>query len=315
MIDFRYHVISIVAIFLALATGIALGAGPLKGDLDQQQLNQAERDRADKEALRTQLDQASQRDVFQDAYAKATSTTLLDARLQGRSVALVLLPGADPDIAAGVADDVAEAGGTVTGTLQVQPGLLDPQNRQVAEGLAIQVLDGVSGVPPTEGESSYTLVGYSLARAFLTTQSQGAPVDRPAETVAASLEQVNYVTADGDVARRAGLAVVVAAEADQVEPGQEELVTTLVQAMDTASVGVVVAGDAGSIAEGGYVAAIRDSDVAQDVSTVDIADTAAGQVVTVLAAAEQADGKAGQYGADAPDGPLPDTDPNPATTP
>ena len=33
MIDFRYHLVSIVSIFLALAVGIVLGAGPLKEDL------------------------------------------------------------------------------------------------------------------------------------------------------------------------------------------------------------------------------------------------------------------------------------------
>ncbi len=30
MIDFRYHLVSIVSIFLALAVGIVLGAGPLQ---------------------------------------------------------------------------------------------------------------------------------------------------------------------------------------------------------------------------------------------------------------------------------------------
>jgi hypothetical protein len=33
LIDFRYHLVSIVSIFLALAVGIVLGAGPLKGEL------------------------------------------------------------------------------------------------------------------------------------------------------------------------------------------------------------------------------------------------------------------------------------------
>ena len=33
VIDFRYHLVSIVSIFLALAVGIVLGAGPLKEDL------------------------------------------------------------------------------------------------------------------------------------------------------------------------------------------------------------------------------------------------------------------------------------------
>lgn len=317
MIDFRYHVISIVAIFLALATGIALGAGPLKGDLDQQALNQAERDREDKLALRTELDLAAEQADFQDSYVNSTATSLLDGRLEGRSVALMLLPGADPDIAAGVAEDVEAAGGTVTGTLVVQPALLDPLNRPVAEGLATQVLDGVEGLPPTEGASSYTLVGYSLARAFLSAQPQGAPFDGAAQTIAASFssEEARYVTTDDDIARRAGIAVVIAADPEQVEPAQVELVTTLVQAMDTASAGVVVAGGGRSIADGGYIAAIRDSDVAQDVSTVDVADTAAGQVVTVLAAAEQAEGKAGQYGIDAADGAMPDVVLDTAATP
>ncbi len=33
MIDFRYHIVSIVSIFLALAVGIVLGAGPLQNQL------------------------------------------------------------------------------------------------------------------------------------------------------------------------------------------------------------------------------------------------------------------------------------------
>ena len=34
MIDFRYHLVSLVAVFLALSVGIVLGAGPLKGKID-----------------------------------------------------------------------------------------------------------------------------------------------------------------------------------------------------------------------------------------------------------------------------------------
>ena len=304
MIEFRYHVVSIAAVFLALATGIALGTGPLSGGVDTRAANAAEQDRQDR-ALRTQLDQAARRASFFDAYAQATSGQLLQGRLEGRSVALVLLPGADGDIASSVADTIAAAGGTVTGTLEVQPALLDPQNRQVAEGLAAQVLEQVEEVPPTDGASSYELVGYSLARGFLSTQPQGAPVDSAAQTVAATYREADYVTTRGDVDRRAGLAVVIAADAQRLEPGQQELVTMVIQSLDAASGGVVVAGGAASTADGGYVAAIRDSEAAQDVSTVDVADTTAGQVVTVLALAEQAEGGAGEYGIDAADGTMP----------
>ncbi len=296
MIDFRYHVISIVAIFLALATGVALGAGPLKGGIDQQLVNAAQQDRQDKLDLRSQLDRANTTANFQDEFTKSVASQLLGSRLNGRSVALFTLPGADRSITSGVSGAVKAAGGTVTGTVSLQPALLDPQNRQVAEGLARQVLAGVNGVPSTNGASSYQLVGYSLARAYLSTQPQGAPVDGPAQTIAASLVEAKYVSVDSDIGRRAGLAVVVAAPPDPSEPGQTDLVTTLVQAMDAASGGVVLAGGVQTAASGGFVKAVRDGEAARTVSTVDVADTEAGQVVVVLALAEQAAGKAGQYG-------------------
>lgn len=40
MIDFRYHLVSIISIFLALAVGIVLGAGPLQGNLGSQLTDQ-----------------------------------------------------------------------------------------------------------------------------------------------------------------------------------------------------------------------------------------------------------------------------------
>ncbi|MBF0972903.1 MAG: copper transporter, partial [Actinomyces graevenitzii] len=32
-IDFRYHLVSLIAVFMALAVGVVLGAGPLQGTL------------------------------------------------------------------------------------------------------------------------------------------------------------------------------------------------------------------------------------------------------------------------------------------
>ena len=36
MIDFRYHLVSLISVFLALAVGIVLGAGPLRENLGDQ---------------------------------------------------------------------------------------------------------------------------------------------------------------------------------------------------------------------------------------------------------------------------------------
>ena len=55
MIDFRYHLVSIVSIFLALAVGIVLGAGPLKEDLGNTLTRELTQLRQDKTDLRGEL--------------------------------------------------------------------------------------------------------------------------------------------------------------------------------------------------------------------------------------------------------------------
>jgi hypothetical protein len=299
VIDFRYHVISIVAIFLALATGIALGAGPLGEEFDQQLANQADRDRQAKEDLRDQLDQVEKVMDFESELNQSVAPQLTGDRLEGRSVAVFVLPGADEEAVDSVTTRVENAGGTISSTITIQDGLMDPEEQQTAEGIASRVLEGVDGVPSTEGAQSYQLVGLSLARGYLATTEAGAPVDAAAQEIDAAYGEADYVTHDGDISRRANLAVVIAGPpSEEPQVGQGELLAILVQAMDSLSGGVVVAGPLTSAEEDGYVAAVRDSDASDSVSTVDVVDRTSGQIVTVLALAQQAEGAVGQYGAD-----------------
>jgi hypothetical protein len=77
--------------------------------------------------------------------------------------------------------------------------------------------------------------------------------------------------------------------------GQAEL--ALVTALAAKGGHVVVAGDPGSATGGGVVSQVRDSTtVRSQVSTVDDADTAFGQVSAVLALAAATDGHIGHYG-------------------
>ncbi len=59
LIDFRYHLVSIVSIFLALAVGIVLGAGPLKGELGDTLNKEVAGLRQDKADLNQQLQEAN----------------------------------------------------------------------------------------------------------------------------------------------------------------------------------------------------------------------------------------------------------------
>lgn len=308
MISFRFHLVSLVAVLLALATGIALGSGPLQGSVAQQ-LAAAERNVGHRAATAASDRDTAAVSAFQDDFAAATGSQLVGQRLDGHTVALLSLPGAEAETVDALRQQVLDAGGTVTGTVQVREPLLDPDGRQLADGLSQQVLDGAKDVPPLSGLSSYGLAGTALGRALLTSRPTGDPVDDTARTISTSFTEAEFVADTESVRRRAGLALLVAGPADPKAPGgQDQLVTELVQSMHEVSAGVVVAGPASASRAGGLVAAVRDGDAAAAVSTVDTVDVAAGRIVTVLALAEQAAGRSGHYGTDdAADGALPAT--------
>ena len=67
MIDFRYHVVSLVSVFLALAVGIVLGAGPLNEGISTGITDQVKQLTTEKNQLRTERDAARTTVDQQDA--------------------------------------------------------------------------------------------------------------------------------------------------------------------------------------------------------------------------------------------------------
>ena len=298
MIDFRYHLVSIVAIFLALAAGVVLGAGPLSNAVDDKLDAAGGSTSTSQDKLRAQVAANRRLEAFRADYADTIAPTVLSERLPSREVALFALPGADDDTVDGLAADVRAAGGSVTTEVELSSDLLDPAGRQFAEGVASQALDGATNVEETTGQSSYELVGGALGRAFLTADPGAAVYDRSAATIASAFAEAELISYDGEPTTRASLAVVVAGDvADDVQDGQDELVSTLVQALDATTEGVVLAGPPGSAGVDGYLTAVRERDTADSVSTVDVASSSDGLIVTVLVLAREAEGQSGHYGA------------------
>ena len=109
MIDFRYHVVSIVAVFLALAIGIVLGSTELQGPTYsflnhttatlQNQLGQA----------RSQLATAQQQASQDEAYAQAVEPAVLHDLLTGQRLLIVTEPGAQSSVVSGISAAAAPA--------------------------------------------------------------------------------------------------------------------------------------------------------------------------------------------------------------
>ncbi|HEX5771027.1 MAG TPA: copper transporter [Nocardioidaceae bacterium] len=310
MISFRYHIVSIVSVFLALAVGVALGGGPLKGEVDNTLVEQVEADRRAKADLRAQIAALGAGNAFSDDFATRVAPDLVGGSLEGRPVTLLVLPGAEETAITSLTELVEAAGGSVGGTIRAGDGLVDVGNKQLVDELGSQLLDGVNDVTVAEEAGTYERLGAILARAVATDEDGGAAVDDSANSILSGLSTADLMSPAGDQARRGSLVLVVSGpgpdDSDERE-GSSAVVTALVDAMDEATDGVVVVGPIAAARAGGVVEAVRREVVtAQEVSTVDTLDRAAGQVVAILALAEQAGGEAGHYGSvDAADGVMP----------
>ncbi|MEQ4210068.1 copper transporter [Actinopolymorpha sp. B17G11] len=323
MIDFRYFLVSMTGVFLALAVGIALGAGPFRGDLDQELRSDLRQVGREKDDLRGRISQLQHVDRYRDTFAKDLAPNLVRGQLTGQDVVLVALPGADTAVVKDVEGIVAAAGGGVTGTVQVRPKWADPSEQQFLEDLAGRLATG-RVAPATAAGSAYEQAGSVLARA-LVTDDDGAPGrgDAATATVVGAFGEGGLVDAPASLAR-ASFAVVVAPpatagagprvrdaavnEAASADTPANAAWVALARSLDDAGQGVVMAGET-SAAEGeqGVLASLReDSRASADVSSVDVADLPSGQVAIVWALVEQRRGGAGHYGAvGTTDGALP----------
>lgn len=292
MINFRYHLVSIAAIMLALAAGIALGSGPL--DDAGSSLGGGD----DPTTATADPAVAS----FESAYAARTSLPLFKEALKGQSVVVITTPGASAAEAKSISTLLQQADAEVTGQIELTSKLLSSANRQFAEGVAQQAGVGVPGV--TAAGESYGRVGSALGRAILAPKS--AAVDPTATTIQSAFVEGGLITLTSKPTNLATLAVVVTGPKASGSADQGEVVAAMVAALDASSKGVVVAGPASSSTDGGIVKVVRDSDASSSVSTVDVTDIASGRVVTVLAAAKEAAGQSGAWGTSrSADGGLP----------
>lgn len=287
MINLRYHVISLAAVLLALAAGIALGAGVL----DESDAATASSD-GDAAEISTALA------GFDAGYATLTSPGLLRDKLKGRTVLLLTTPGARDNEVEGLIENLTAAGARVTGEVELTSKLLSPSNRQFAEGVATQ-----SDPEASEATSDYGKVGAALARGYLT-RTDGQ-LDDTARTIRSAFTEGGLINPEQDPETSAELALVVSGPSGASAGGEGTVISSLVTTLDSASKGVAVVGPVSS-GQDGVVNAVRGSDAAASVSTVDVTDTATGRVAAILALVREAAGQSGAWGTSrAGDGPVP----------
>ena len=121
VIDFRYHLVSIVAVFLALAIGIVVGSTALKPAVltGLQKTATAEKN-AHRRAVRPERAAAATSSRPPRPTRRPGSTWRWAACWTGQRVVLVTAPGLPGGVVAGVSSALHQAGAIVTGQVQLQ---------------------------------------------------------------------------------------------------------------------------------------------------------------------------------------------------
>jgi Copper transport outer membrane protein, MctB len=286
VIDFRYHLVSIIAVFLALAVGLVVGATALSGkSLDLlQAAQQAALNRI--AALEHDNSNLTNQQKAEEAFASAASQQLVRGLLTGQKVVVVTAPNYDSAVAAGVTKVLVQAGATVTGQVNLNSTFLDNDGRdedqltQLAQRLATQ--DGVT-LPtqlsgPVAGQQAASKV---LADSLLTAGGTGLS-SADSTTILSAFSTAGYASVGSGASPAsapASLAVLVAPSGPPPQAGRRVLVALAV-ALRNAGSGAVMVGGSDSV---GSQSVIDAENKAKQVSTVDNADTETGQIMTVQA--------------------------------
>lgn len=333
MINLRYHIVSITAVFLALGIGLVFGAS----FIDRATVNQLDRNLDALENQNRELEDENA--LLDDRVAAAESEEealrtlglpqVVAGHLEGVPVVVLTVEGVDTDTVTAVAEVLEAAGAELGGVLRLTERLLLDEEAEVTD--LADVLELNIDDPDRLRASLARRLGTVLAAAAspavdqaaaTTTTTAVVDVPTPEPELLAALRAAGFVELDAPAEPPAGFAVVpqaglrivvvsgpgaVLASAAFVDPLLAQVVAGTVPLVG----GPVVVAAQGGPAPGAeatedfdpeaervaFVGPLRQSDALRErLSTVDDLDRFAGLLATVLALEHGAVGQFGHYG-------------------
>lgn len=306
MISLRYHIVSLVAVFLALALGIVVGSTVLQEGTvsalratSQEVRQRSEENRTENLALKQEISRYQ-------AFGTAVLPELVQDRLKGRSVVLVDTDKVDSGLRDSVRKVLEDAGARVDGQITFADERLalgaDADRTAMARVLAVD-----AGAPEVLRDE---LVKKLAARLATSTALPQEDSQRPSDMLTglqdadflADLKLSQPLAAGTDPFPRQGSMFVLlgpAATATATVAPDAFLVPLAEQVSTQAGGGPVAGGEAAAVPEeSSWIIALRDNRaVSRRVSGIDAVDTVYGQLALVEALEDSLQQlPAGQYG-------------------
>ncbi|MGP4057280.1 copper transporter [Mycobacterium sp. 4D054] len=287
MISLRSHAISLAAVFLALAIGVALGSGLLSNtvlsglrDDKQEMQQQIDTLTGDRNALNEKLKAAG------DFDAQVAPRILRDT-LARKSVVIFRTPDAADNDIDGLARLISQAGGTLAGTVGLTQQFVDANSAEkllsVVNSPIVPAGAQLSTTTVDQGSQAGDLLGISL---LIDRDPKKPPVnDDQRATVLAALRDTGFVTYGTERIGAADTALVVTGGALGEDAGnQGATVARFAAGLAPHGSGTVLVGRDGSATGTSAVAVTRaDAAMKNAVSTVDDIDSESGRITSVLA--------------------------------
>ena len=299
MIDFRYHLVSLISVFLALAVGVVLGAGPLQNSLGTALNDQVTALRENRNATQAKLEQTETAVNERDSYITQAATSLLPGTLASKNVAMVLLPDAKAEDADAIAAQLKNAGATVTGRVSLTSTWVDLSRENYRSTFSGQVQGHLGS---TNSKDTNGILGEALAKA-LTANDDSSRVLMDMLSVTVDKSGTPFISVDSTPTAAAEMIVVVGPRPQassgkgatvEASPGEDPKAWAKALEGTAGRAPTVVVGSADG--DGGVVGIIR-SEKAK-VTTIDSVGQIAASVSTPLALASTRAGTTGHYGFD-----------------
>lgn len=292
MISLRRHVLTLVAVFLALAMGVVLGSTSVATSIRDAVVDREETTATRLETAEDDLGRSRLAVDRLDAMAGSLVPSVLEGRLEDRPVLVIVAPGASEEDVSAVEDTLAAAGGISAGRVRLTDKAVDPAADAELQALVANLPIGEA---PAADADLGTQLGTALGRAGLLRAEDAQPHldDDERATVLTTLADAGVIDFEPGTLRPGQLVLVVTG------PGEQEStavrVAALARTLDREGAGVVVGAELGAGGAHDAVSVLRSSGE-QDVSTVDSVATDSGLLATGLALAEQLDRGQGHYG-------------------
>ncbi|APX31574.1 hypothetical protein BH708_01260 [Brachybacterium sp. P6-10-X1] len=315
MIDFRYHLVSLISVFLALAVGIVLGAGPLRESLGDQLAGQVEQLRSEQDRLRAEADDLATRNDQLASFVSDIGPELVADTLPGARVAILTDDSSTRSDTDRISALLEQAGVASTVRVDLQPSLWEPgQEQKRAE--SVEQIRAIAPALLQDGlEDSEQLSAVVVT--LLTPSDTGELTEELRTQVWQVLTGHQMVALDGEAPAAVDGVVVASAAPEQLtdESEDEDVAAERAQSLLAAQTAlltslsgtgvptVVSAATPDNDASTGILRTVRGDAAFDALSTTDRLQEADGPVLSVLALIEQTRGGQGAYGttADADD--------------